>query len=508
MRKSVLLLSIAFFLCSVKGIRQSGIRIRKSREDNEEDLPEPRMVILGSTGVGKTTLSNVLVGCAPTEDCLFQVCDGVDSCTKDTAYGVGDWIGTGPPFTVVDTPGFGDSDNDDNELIDEMTKYLKNTVNTTNLFLLTFNGEQDRLDSTLQQMIREVEALFGRKFWDNVVLEFTHWPFDEHSVTMRNITGKTENWKVETYNVGLQEMFDIDHNLTGVFVDSFSQLDFNIQDENQQVAFRRETSKLWELMGALKPFQFLTIDDVLEELFFLREEVDHLSKIIEEDITELKKDLELVTVDTFHNKHLISRNELSLKNLTIKMQENDQHYMEVSNQISELEEMLDQMTLLPVGSIIAWSGRVLSKKDLPVGWQMCDGSKINEGPMINEMTPDLNAEGRFLRGGTEFTSWTYQDQMMASHQHNISDPGHKHSDSGHHHRYEDRGSRYSYRGDDASDRRHSEVDYWNSYNTATGHANIQSANTGIKVENPISNITVGDEIRPKNMQVQWIIKIF
>ncbi len=28
---------------------------------------------------------------------------------KDTSYGVGQWLGHGANFTVVDTPGFGDS---------------------------------------------------------------------------------------------------------------------------------------------------------------------------------------------------------------------------------------------------------------------------------------------------------------------------------------------------------------------------------------------------------------
>ena len=45
-------------------------------------------------------------------------------------------------------------DNDDNELIDEMIHFLKDSVNSTNVFLISFNGEQDRLDSSLQQMIR------------------------------------------------------------------------------------------------------------------------------------------------------------------------------------------------------------------------------------------------------------------------------------------------------------------------------------------------------------------
>ena len=35
-------------------------------------------------------------------------------------YAIGNWLGEGDSFTIVDTPGFGDSDNDDNLLIDEV----------------------------------------------------------------------------------------------------------------------------------------------------------------------------------------------------------------------------------------------------------------------------------------------------------------------------------------------------------------------------------------------------
>ena len=49
-------------------------------------------------------------------------------------------------------------DNDDNELIDEMVNFLKSNVNTTNVFLLSFNGEQDRIDLSLQQMIRYIKT--------------------------------------------------------------------------------------------------------------------------------------------------------------------------------------------------------------------------------------------------------------------------------------------------------------------------------------------------------------
>ena len=78
-------------------------------------LPEPRLVIIGQTGAGKSTLANVLIGeNVDCTNCTFSVCDGHDSCTKHTKYAVGQWLGLGQPFTVVDTPGFGDGvDNTD-----------------------------------------------------------------------------------------------------------------------------------------------------------------------------------------------------------------------------------------------------------------------------------------------------------------------------------------------------------------------------------------------------------
>ncbi len=79
--------------------------------DNSTNLPLPHIVIIGATGVGKSSLANVFIGEDPTcKNCTFPVCGGADSCTKNTNYAVGLWLGSGLEFTVVDTPGFGDSD--------------------------------------------------------------------------------------------------------------------------------------------------------------------------------------------------------------------------------------------------------------------------------------------------------------------------------------------------------------------------------------------------------------
>ena len=70
---------------------------------SQDEYPSPRVVIVGPTGAGKSSLANALLGCDPRAEtgvCMFGVCGGIDSCTKETTIGNGSWLGIGDNFTV------------------------------------------------------------------------------------------------------------------------------------------------------------------------------------------------------------------------------------------------------------------------------------------------------------------------------------------------------------------------------------------------------------------------
>ena len=67
---------------------------------------------------------------------------------------------------VVDTPGFGDSNGNDNEYIEEMMNVLDNKLGYTNTILLVLEGSVPRFSNSLYAMLRQMTSIFGETWWD------------------------------------------------------------------------------------------------------------------------------------------------------------------------------------------------------------------------------------------------------------------------------------------------------------------------------------------------------
>jgi len=230
-------------------------------------LPDPRIVIVGKTGVGKSSLANALVGCDPTSSvqCDFTVCDEYNSCTKSTSHAVGQWIGSGPEFTVIDTPGFGDTDGDDEALLDDMTEKLAD-IDYANTIVLLLKGSENRFDQGLQAMLKRITIIFGKKWWDHVVIAVSFWGFDEASITKRNQNRrqpKDEAWFRRQINSQIcDKLLECNKNFTFVFADSH----FDRSIPQQRARWQEETTILWEAtISRGESFSFMTINDILEE---------------------------------------------------------------------------------------------------------------------------------------------------------------------------------------------------------------------------------------------------
>ena len=85
----------------------------------------------------------------------------------------------------MDTPGFGDSDNQDEELIEEMMDTLANVLDHADTMILVLKGSTERFEASLQSMLAKMTLMFGARWWDFVVVGVSFWAYDQDSIDDR-----------------------------------------------------------------------------------------------------------------------------------------------------------------------------------------------------------------------------------------------------------------------------------------------------------------------------------
>ena len=142
-------------------------------------------------------------------------------------------------------------------------------------------------------MLFQLENTFGKKFWENAVLEITKYGFHEVQNEVRgDAPEKTEDGIRDDLNAYFRENFKLpvrflfllsyplllyihfqnDLRLPTVFIDTH----YTENDENSKKKFEEYTAKLWEIANRLHPYDITDVAAMQNELAKERQRINDL----------------------------------------------------------------------------------------------------------------------------------------------------------------------------------------------------------------------------------------
>lgn len=165
-----------------------GLKIYKYPEINftpEDNLNEITIMVVGQTGSGKTTLLNSFVnflyGIRYEDDFRYKIIveennrDQSKSLTKNVnIYRIaahGDY----PPFLIIDTPGYGDTEgiNRDKEITELIKQKFEKEVTTINAICFVAQSSNARLTPNQKYIFNSIIKLFGNNVGENFIIMMT-----------------------------------------------------------------------------------------------------------------------------------------------------------------------------------------------------------------------------------------------------------------------------------------------------------------------------------------------
>lgn len=75
--------------------------------------------------------------------------------------------------------GFGDSLENEESHIDNLVTALRDKIRYIHAFVIAFKQQDNRMSKSLRSMIGLFQKMFGDAFWENAILEATHWNYGE-----------------------------------------------------------------------------------------------------------------------------------------------------------------------------------------------------------------------------------------------------------------------------------------------------------------------------------------
>ena len=205
------------------------------------------IVVLGNTGVGKSSLLNMLAG----EEDLFEVGDKATSQTHVASSKVHRFMGKSDALNLrlVDTQGLSDSGGDikDMENIKNMVEFIKK-LERVDLFIICFDGMNPRYTAYTQSTVSLFRNIFPDFIFHSVIV-FNKWLTADRS---KSVALKNE----------YQAIFKDDYGIESIpcfFIDSFFNRKMLRENDNGEQSVRylhpniqeRTMSQIVEMMNYL-----------------------------------------------------------------------------------------------------------------------------------------------------------------------------------------------------------------------------------------------------------------
>jgi GTPase Era involved in 16S rRNA processing len=168
----------------------------------------PKVLVLGSTGSGKSSFCNSLI--ADYDRKTFLESEKIDSFTTYTNSKKVFWFDKKEEFILIDTPGINDSNNNDTNNISGLVDHLKESIITLNAFIIVINGSNPRLDEPMKAMLKGFAEMFNVNFLKQTLIVFTRWPFDEKEKLRRKENNDCEEMRTNEINKKIGELLKFD----------------------------------------------------------------------------------------------------------------------------------------------------------------------------------------------------------------------------------------------------------------------------------------------------------
>jgi len=212
--------------------------------------PTKSVLVLGEKQSGKSALCNVLAGKEAESDEFPVGRDKTKTCTvKEVSFKNSE--SESLTINLIDTVGLEGGENRelDKNNLNILRKELIQHCEYIDMLIITLDGKPSRISKSFRSILESVKVMFGKDFWKQTVIIFTHVKMEEEEIEdrkQRNNNKTDDEIARDKIDVMGKEYFPKIEDVKYLFINSF--LDVENNDAHERDAFKNSKDELWKIL--------------------------------------------------------------------------------------------------------------------------------------------------------------------------------------------------------------------------------------------------------------------